>query len=165
MKYLFLKENDIDILTLNEIWLKKNFKLDILNYTISCNDTPSRQGGGVAILVRNDIKFDIIDTCSNINTDNDAITIRLKNTEDQITITTTYILPASSINTSLLENIKNSADNIIITGDLNGKHNNFNCTITDRWGMALKKALYKADLFIADNSFPHTETAEQTLAI
>ena len=58
------------------------------------------------------------DTCSNINTDNEAITIRLKNTEDQITITTIYIPPASSINTSLLENIKNSADNIIITGDL-----------------------------------------------
>ena len=111
----------------------------------------------------NDIKFDIIDTCSNINTDNDAITIRLKNTEDQITITTTYILPASSINTSLLENIKNSADNIIITGDLNGKHNNFNCTITDRWGMALKKALYNADLFIADNSLPtHRDSRTNT---
>ena len=75
--YLFLKENDIDILTLNETWLKNNFTLDIPNYTITRKDRPSRQGGGVAILVRNDIKFDIIDTCSNINTDNEAITIRL----------------------------------------------------------------------------------------
>ena len=81
--------------------------------------------------MRNDIKFDSIDTCSNINTDNEAITIRLKNTEDQVTITTIYIPPASSINTSLLENIKNSADNIIITGDLNSKHTNFNCTKTE----------------------------------
>ena len=115
---LFLKVNDIDILTLNETWFKNNFKIDIPNYTITRKDRPSRQGSGVAILVRNDIKFDIIDTCSNINTDNKAITIRLKNTEDQITISTIYIPPASSINTSLLENIKNSADNIIITGDL-----------------------------------------------
>ena len=117
--------------------LKNNFKLDIPNYTITRKDRPNRQGGGVAILVRNDIKFDIIDTCSNINTDNEAITIRLKNTDDQITITTIYIAPASSINTSLLENIKNSANNIIITEDLNAKHTNFNCTKTDRWGMAL----------------------------
>ena len=137
---LFLKENDIDILTLNETWLKNNFKLDI--------------PGAVAILVRNDMKFDITGTCSNINTDNEAITIRLKNTENQITITTIYIPPASSINTSLLENIKNSADNIIITGDLNAKHIIFNCTKFDRWGMALKKALYNADVFIADNSIP-----------
>ena len=82
---LFLKENDIDILTLNETWFKNNFKLDIPNY-ITHKDRPSRQGGGVAILVRYDIKFDIIDTYSNINTDNEAITICSKNTEDQITL-------------------------------------------------------------------------------
>ena len=104
--YLFLKENDIDILTLNETWLKNNFKLEFPNYTITRKDRRSRQGGGVAILVRNDIKFDIIDTCSNRITDIEGITIRLKNTEDQITISTIYIPPASSINTSLLQNIK-----------------------------------------------------------
>ena len=77
---LFLKENDIDILTLNETWLKNSFKLDIPNYTTARRDRPRRQGGGVAILVRNDI----IDTCSNINTDNEAITICLNNTENQL---------------------------------------------------------------------------------
>ena len=152
--FLFLKENDIDILTLNKTWLKYNFKLDIPNYTITRKDRPSRQGGRVVILVRNDINFDIVDTCSNINTDNEVITIRLKNTEDETTISTIYIPPASSINTSLLENIKNSVDNIIITGDLNAKHTDFNCSKTDRWGMVLKKALYNADLYIADNSIP-----------
>ena len=75
---LFLKENDIDILLLNETWLKSNFKLDIPNYNITRNDRPRRRGRGVAILVRNDIKFDIIYTCSTINTDNEAITILLK---------------------------------------------------------------------------------------
>ena len=50
--------------------------------------------------------------------------------------------------------IINSADNTIITGDLNAKHTDFNCTKTDRWGMALKKALYDADLFVAENSKP-----------
>ena len=71
--------------------------------------------------------------------------------------------PASSINTSFLENIKNSADNTIITGDLNAKHTDFNCTKTDRWGMALKKALYNADLFIADNSIPtHRDSRTNT---
>ena len=67
---LFLKENDIDILARNETRLKSNFTLDIPNYTITSRDRPSRQGGGVAILVRNDIKFDITDMCSTTNTDN-----------------------------------------------------------------------------------------------
>ena len=115
--------------------------------------------------MHNDIKFDIIDTCPNINTDNEAISIRLKNTEDQITITTVYIPPASSINASLRENIKNSADNIIITGDLNAKHTNFNCNKTDRWGMALKKHFTTLISLLLITAYLHTETAEQTLAI
>ena len=104
--------------------------------------------------MRNDIKFDIIDPCSTLNTDNEAITILLRNSQDSISISTIYIPPASTINTALLDNIKKTADNIIITGDLNAKHIDFNCTKTDKWGLALKKALYNADLFIADNSNP-----------
>ena len=147
-----------DILSLNEIWLKSNFKLDIPNYTIARWDRLRRQGGGVAILVRNDIKFDIIEPCSTLNTYNEAITILLKNSQVSIGISTIYISPASTINTAPFDNIKKTADNIIITGDLNAKHIDFNCTKTDKWGLALKKALHNADLFIADNSNPtHTD--------
>ena len=103
---LFLKENDIDILTLNETSLKSNFKLDIPNYTITHRDRPRRQRGGVAILVHNDIKFDMIDACPTINTDNEAITILLKNSQDFTSISTIYIPPASTINTTLLDTIK-----------------------------------------------------------
>ena len=138
-------------LTLTETWLKSNFKLDIPKYTITCKDRPRRQLGGVAILERNDIKFDIIDTWSTINTDNETITILLKDSQDLISISTIYVPPASTTNTTLLNNIKNSPDNIIITGDLNAKHTNFK---TDKWGVVLKRALCNADLFITGNSKP-----------
>ena len=49
--------------------------------------------------MRNDIKFDITDTCSTINTDNEAITICLKNTQCQISISTIYIPPMANIPT------------------------------------------------------------------
>ena len=160
---LFLNENDIEILTLNETWLKSNFKLDVPNYNITRNDRPKRRGGGVAILVRDDIKFDIIDTCSAINTDNEAITILLKDSQNPISISTIYISPGSNINTTILNNIKNSADNIIITGDLNAKDTDFNCSKTAKWGMALKKVLYDADLFVAENSKPtHKDSKTNT---
>ena len=54
---LFLKESDIDILTLKETWLKSNFKLDIPNHTIMRRDRPRRQGGGVAVLMRSERVF------------------------------------------------------------------------------------------------------------
>ena len=111
-----------------------------------------RQGGDVAILVRNDIKFDIIDPCSTLNTDNEVITILLKNSQESIRISTIDIPPASNINTDLLEIIKKTADNIIIKEDLNAKLIDFNSTKTDKWGLELEKALYNADFFIADNS-------------
>ena len=66
------------------------------------------QVGGVPILARNDIKFDIIDPCSTLNTDNETITILLKNSQDSISISTIYIPPASTIDTALLDNIKKS---------------------------------------------------------
>ena len=43
-----------------ETWFKSNFKHDNPNYTITRRDRLSWQGRGVAILVGNDIKFDII---------------------------------------------------------------------------------------------------------
>ena len=85
---LFLKENDIDIFTLHETWVKSNFELDIPNYTITRNDKPKRRGGGVAILVHNDIKFDITDTCTTLNTEDEAITILLKDSHDSTSIST-----------------------------------------------------------------------------
>ena len=151
---LFLKENDIDILTLNETWLKSNFKLDIPNYTIARRDRLRKQGGGVAIVVRN-----------NINTDNEAITILLKNSQDSISISTIYIPPASTINTTLLDNIKKTADNIIITGDQNAKHTDFNCTnwINGVWHRKKPYTMLISSLLITANLL--TETAEQTKVI
>ena len=96
---LFLKENDIYITTLNETWLISR-RLDIPYYTITRKDRPRKRGGGVAILERNDVKFDIIDTPSTINNDNQTITILLKNSPDSVSISAIYIPPASTINTT-----------------------------------------------------------------
>ena len=64
-----------------------------------CNDRPRRQGGGFTILVRNNINFGIVDTSSSIDTDNEANTIFLKDSQYSTSISTIYIPPASTINT------------------------------------------------------------------
>ena len=70
------------------------------------------QGGGIAILVRNNIKINIIDTCSSLDTDNEATTIFLKDLQFSTSMSIIYIRPTSAINKTLLNNIKNSVDNI-----------------------------------------------------
>ena len=54
--------------------------------------------------MRNNINFGIVDMCYYIGIDNEA-TI-LKNSQYPVNISTTYILPASTINTTILNNIK-----------------------------------------------------------
>lgn len=160
---LFLRKNDIDILTMNETWLKSNFKLDIPNHTITCNYRPRRQVGGVSTLVYNYISFGIVETCFSINTNNEAITIILKESQIFASISTIYIPPAALINISLLSNIKNFADNIIMTGVLKAKHTDFISSKTDKWSITWEKALYNADLFIAENSKPtHQDSRSNT---
>ena len=72
------------------------------------NDKQIRQAGGVvAILVRNNIGFSIVDTWSSINADNETITIIFKNSQLSTNVSTICIPPASLINTTLISNIKN----------------------------------------------------------
>ena len=78
---LFFKEHNIDMLILNETLLKSKFKLDITNYIITCNYRPRRPGGGVVILMCNNIKFHIADTCSSIETNNEGITTLFKDSQ------------------------------------------------------------------------------------
>ena len=91
---LFPKEDDIDILTLNETWLKSKFKLDIPNYTITHNDNSRKQGEEIAFIERNNINFGIADTCSSIDTGNEPIKIILKGSQYSTNISTNYISPA-----------------------------------------------------------------------
>ena len=95
---LFLKEHDTDFVTLNETWLR------------------SKWCGNAAIIVRSYIKFDILDTRSSIHTDNEIFN-RLTNFNKH-----KHILPASLINITVLNNIKDSARDVFITGVLNAKH-------------------------------------------
>ena len=79
---------------------------------ITRNDRPRRRRDGVGILVPNNINFDIVDTCSSIDTNNEATTIILKNSQYLISISIIYIPPSSTINTTLLNKKKKTLQKI-----------------------------------------------------
>ena len=56
LQYLLTK-NNIHIACLQEIKLNKNMKFEIKDYRSIRNDRADRTGGGLAILVKNCIKF------------------------------------------------------------------------------------------------------------
>ena len=57
----FLEDHSPDVVTLNETFTKKEYKYNMLHYTAVARDREHRKGGGVAILLRQDLAFTEID--------------------------------------------------------------------------------------------------------
>ena len=76
----YLQENQIDILALNETFLKPKFKLHLPGYDIYKNDRLVGKKGGVAILVKKSIIVDQEWNHDHFNviTDNEALAVEIE---------------------------------------------------------------------------------------
>ena len=137
---LYLKENKIDIIALNETFLSKKRNFHIPGYYIIRNDCSTGLGGGVALLVKHGlvINKEYRNADFNIITDNEALAINLELSNNQnLTLTTIYCRNGNS-NSSLFQTINNLSDNVMFVGDFNSKLESFRCTQKNSSGPLLK---------------------------
>ena len=90
---LYLKENVIDIIALNETFLSKKHNFKISGYDTIRNDRSTGQGGGVAFLVKYGlvVNKEYRNNDFNIITDNEALAIELEISNNQnLTLATIY---------------------------------------------------------------------------
>ena len=90
---IYLKENVIDVIALNETFLGKNHNFRIPGYYTIRNDRSTAQNGGVAFLVKNDlvVNKEYRNSDFNIITDNEALAIDLELSNNQnLTLATIY---------------------------------------------------------------------------
>lgn len=116
--------------------------------------------------MRSNIKINIIDTCSSLDTDNEVTTIFLKDLQFSTSMSVIYILPTPAINTTLLNNIKNSVDNINWRSQRK-THRPQLFPIdekTDKWVIVLKKKKMLISSLLETVNL-HMDTAEQTPVI
>lgn len=121
---IYLNQHQIDICILSEIWLKPDHKIYIKDYQFvsACR----LQGyGGVGILVKNDIKYNLL-TSLDFNPI-ESIAIETLNLKKNLTIVSIYIPPNiryNTINTKFkqLINHYNNKTNAFVAGDINA-HN------------------------------------------
>ena len=66
-----------------------------MNYIIMHNDRTRRQEENMVILMRNNIKFYILEMCSSIDTEYEDITIRIKDFQISIIISTIVVLSSN----------------------------------------------------------------------
>ena len=127
---LYLKENNFDIISLNETFLTKNVDFKIQGYDTIENDHSTATRGEVAFLVKHGLvinkEYRNIDF--NIITDNETLVIDIDLCNNQNLILATIYCPNENPNFRLLETINNLSDNVIFIADFNSKLKAFGCT-------------------------------------
>ena len=128
---LYLKENNFDIVALNETFLTKkiNFKIQGYDTIKSDRSTGVTVRGGVAFLVKHGlvINKEYRNADFNIITDNKALVIDIDLSNNQNLILATIYCPNGNPNLRRFETISNLSDNVMFVGDFNSKSEAFGC--------------------------------------
>ena len=126
---LYLKENNFDIVALNETFLTKKIDFKVQGYDTIKSDHSTGARGGVAFLVKHGlvINKEYCYADFNIITDNEALVIDLDLSNNQDLILATIYCPNGNPNLRLFETINNLSDNVMFVGDFNSKLEAFGC--------------------------------------
>ena len=124
---LYLKENIIDIIALNETFLNKKLNFPISGYDTIRNDRSTGQRGGAAFLVKHDlvINKEYRNSDFNIVTENEALAINRELSNNQNLTLATIYCPNGNPNFSLFQSIDNLSTDVMFVGDFNSKLESF----------------------------------------
>ena len=154
---LYTKENEFDIVALNETFLNKKLTFKIPGYDTIRNDRSTGQKGGVAFLVKHGpvINREYRNSDFSIITENEVLAINLDLSNNQnITLATIYC-PNGNHNFSLFQTINNLSDNVMFVGDFNSKLESFGCAKKNTSGPMLQNIQNQLNLIYL-NSDEHT---------
>ena len=105
---LYLKENTIDIIALNETFLTKKMNFKIQGYDTIRNDRSTGLRGGVAFLVKHGlVNKEFRNEDFNIITENEALAINLELSHNQNLTLATIYCPNGNPKSSLFQTINN----------------------------------------------------------
>lgn len=124
--YYYLKQNEIAIVLLQEIWLKKEEQFRMANYRMESYRRNAGYGG-VAVLVREDIYYETVDIGCFLPVE--VVAIKISKQFAPITFTSVYAPPDRHMTNEVKEKIRLLFDaiedlqgEIVVGGDWNGHH-------------------------------------------
>ena len=160
---LYLKENNFDIVALNETFLTKEIDLKIQRYHTIKNDRSTGARGGVAFLVKHGlvINKEYPNTDFNIITDNETLVIDIDLSYNQNLILATIYYPNGNPNLKLFKTINNLFDNVMFVGDFNSKLEAFGCAKKNTSCPMLKNIQSQLNLIYL-NTDEHTHLDKRT---
>ena len=137
---LYLKENNFDIVALNETFLTKKIDFKIQGYDTIKNDRSTCARGGVAFLLKHGLvtNKEYRNTDFNIITDNEALVIDIDLSNNQNLILAIIYCPNGNPNLRLFKIINNLSDNVMFVGDFNSTLEAFGCAKKNTSGPMIK---------------------------
>ena len=149
----YIKENEFDIVAVNETFLNKKHNFKIPGYDTIRNDRSTGIRGGVAFLVKHGpvVNKEYRNEDFNIITENEALAINLHLSNNQnITLATIYC-PNVNPNLSLFQTINNLSENVMFVGDFNSKLESFGCAKRNTSGPILQNIQNQLHLIYLNN--------------
>ena len=147
---LYLKENVIDIIALNETFLNKKLNFCISGYdTIRRNNRSTGLKGGVAFLVKHGlvINKEYRNSDFHIRTDDESLAINLELSNNQNLTLATIYCPNGNPNFSLFQSINNLSTDVMFVGDFNSKLESLECAHGNPSGPMLKNIQNNLTIF------------------
>lgn len=152
---IFLKDNFIDIMLISETHFTDKTFFNIRNYDLIATNHPSnRAHAGCAVLVKSNIKYDVLEPTQTLSIQAAGVKLNCNNID--LHIYALYSPPRHSITTSEYDNFFNSLGNrFLVGGDYNAKHPWWGSRIPNPKGRELYKCITK-------NNFKTLSTGEPT---
>ena len=150
-------ENQIDILALNETFLKPKCKFHLPGHDIYKNDRLVGTKGGVAILVKKGIivNQEWKNEHFNVITDNEALAVEIElQNRDKVILATIYC-PNGNPSLRLFRMIKALSKQVTFLRDFNSKHKKFGCVKPNKSGQTLVNIANDLKLFYVSQLDPN----------
>ena len=160
---LFLKENNFDIVSLNEKFLTKRLDFKIQSYDTIKNDRSTGTRGGAAFLVKHGlvISKEYRNKNFNVITNNEALVIEIDLCNNQNLILATIYCPNRNPNFRLFETVNNFSDNVMFVSDFNSKLEAFGCAKKNSSGPMLKNIQSHLNLtYLNNDEHTHLDRAK-----
>ncbi len=151
-QYLF--DNDIDIISLNELKCEQELWNHICNMPRynKVDKCRNNSGGGVSLLIKNNLEFEVIQ----VDTTNsqEVVGIKINSANEEIHIISWYI-PEQTLSKDLIENLVKDKKNVLLMGDLNARTVQYNET-TNNNGTVLDEYMINENMVYLNSNKDHT---------
>ena len=161
----YLLENQIDILALNETFLKPKFKFHLPGYDIYKNERLVGTKGRVTILAKKDIivNQEWKNDHFNVITDNEALAVEIKLQNGDKVILATIYCPNGNPSLRLFRMINALLKQVIFLGDFNSKRRQFGCVKPNKSGQMLVNIAKDLKLFYVNQLGPNRHMHEDPI--